>query len=103
VSDVQIHVFPSLFSGEFDSFLESSPVHFIMVHDGAISNTGKIEDDTDSDRNAKVLLRGMIWWFNAHKLNVSLINHVDFKDSKVMLMSLMDSLSVMLIRNRSFL
>lgn len=34
----------------------------------------------------KTALRGMIWWFNTHKLNVALINRIEFQDSKVFTM-----------------
>ncbi|KAM3074302.1 hypothetical protein ACMFMG_002886 [Clarireedia jacksonii] len=74
--DVVINSFPSLDSEEFQGYLHTTPIHFVMVHDGA--GTAKAE--------VKVALRGMIWFFNTHKLNVALINRIEFRDSKVFTM-----------------
>jgi hypothetical protein len=54
-----------------------------MIHDGALPMVGKAEEEHALDRRAKVLLRGIIWWFNTNKLNVSLLNRIEFRDSKV--------------------
>ncbi|KAH8601965.1 hypothetical protein B0O99DRAFT_607849 [Bisporella sp. PMI_857] len=79
--------FPSLESPEFREYLDNNPVHFVMAHDGA-KKVGQesTEKSKNDDELAKVLLRGMIWWFNTHKLNVALINFVEFRDAKVFTM-----------------
>ena len=81
---VLVNTFPSLQSEEAKEYLHVSPIHFVMAHDGA---NKKIETTTtDSDKCAKILLRSMIWYFNTHKLNVALINQIEFRDSKVFTM-----------------
>ena len=55
-----------------------------MSHDGANKKTETTA--TGSDKCAKILLRGMIWHFNIHRLNVALINQIEFRDSKVFTM-----------------
>jgi hypothetical protein len=87
-SGIQIHIFPSLDSESFDRYLALSPVHFVMAHDGAPHATGNVKAQYVSASRAKIMLRGNIWWFNTHKLNVALINRVEFRDSKVSLDSL---------------
>ncbi|RDL40340.1 p-loop containing nucleoside triphosphate hydrolase [Venustampulla echinocandica] len=85
--DVAINVFPSLESQEFKEYLDVTPIHFVMMHDGS-SRSKKIKRDSsdDDEKLAKILLRGMIWWWNTHRLNVSLINRIEFRDSKVFTM-----------------
>lgn len=83
---VAVHVFPTLSSKEFDDFLKVSPVYFIMAHDGSLPAEGKDAVESPSDKRAKILLRGMILWFNAHELNVALINQNELKDSKIFTM-----------------
>lgn len=55
-----------------------------MTHDGA--NKKAEATKTDSNKCAKILLRAMIWYFNTNKLNVALINQIEFRDSKVFTM-----------------
>lgn len=84
---MQVNTFPSLESQEFKDYLQISPIHFIMVHDGAGKPKQESTKQTeDGDASAKILLRGMIWYFNTHKLNVALINRIEFRDSKVFTM-----------------
>lgn len=82
-SGTQIHRFPSLDSKDFGQYLSKSPFHFVMAHDGAAPATGKIRIKAALDEKAKGTLRGNIWWFNIHKLNIALINRIEFRDSKV--------------------
>jgi hypothetical protein len=82
-SGVQIYVFGSIQTKEFDEYLAASPIHFVMAHDGALPTTGKFRKEAPLDRRTKVLLRARIWWFSTHRLNVALINRVEFRDSKV--------------------
>jgi hypothetical protein len=86
--DVELHTFPSLESREFKEYLHEFPIHFVMSHDG----TGG-SDRVPGDEEAKTLLRGLIWWFNTRKLNVALINRIEFRDSKVFTM-IVESLSL---------
>ena len=55
-----------------------------MAHDGA--NKKADANPLETDKRAKILLRGVIWYFNTHKLNVALINQIEFRDSKVFTM-----------------
>lgn len=58
-----------------------------MAHDGAAKPRQESTKHTEAgDASTKILLRGMIWYFNTHKLNVALINRIDFRDSKVFTM-----------------
>lgn len=67
-----------------------------MTHDGSqrsitsVPVTKTLDTDenpvNDDDHWTKILLRGMIWAFNTHKLNVALINRIEFRDSKVFTM-----------------
>ncbi|KAK0102274.1 hypothetical protein ONS95_005896 [Cadophora gregata] len=85
--NVVINTFPALESESFQEYLHSSPVHFVMAHDG--SRRESKAEVTGNNRNEKVAkgsLRTIIWWFNTHKLNVALINRIEFRDSKVFTM-----------------
>lgn len=58
-----------------------------MMHDGSSrSKKASRESAHEDEKLAKTLLRGMIWWWNTHRLNVSLINRIEFRDSKVFTM-----------------
>lgn len=76
-----VNTFPSLESPQFKEYLHVSPIHFVMAHDGANKKIGSTT--TESDKCAKILLRAMIWYFNTHRLNVALVNQIEFRDSKV--------------------
>ena len=94
--NLAVNVFPSLNSPEFQDYLRISPIHFVMTHDGSqrsitsVPVTKTLDTDetpvNDDDHWTKILLRGMIWAFNIHKLNVALINRIEFRDSKVFTM-----------------
>lgn len=94
--NLAVNVFPSLNSPEFQDYLRISPIHFVMTHDGSqrsitsVPVTKTLDTDenpvNDDDHWTKILLRGMIWAFNTHKLNVALINRIEFRDSKVFTM-----------------
>jgi hypothetical protein len=82
-----INTFPSLQSVEFKKYLNQHPIHFIMAHDGVnYSGHEAAKNFAESDKLAKILLRGMIWFFNIHGLNVALINRIEFQDSKAFTM-----------------
>lgn len=83
VSTVEVRVFPSLKSNDFDQYLDETPVHFVMCHDGKVP--GKREDN-EAELRTMILLRNNILWFNTQSrnfLNVALINRIEFRDSKV--------------------
>ncbi|KAA8565170.1 hypothetical protein EYC84_010910 [Monilinia fructicola] len=86
--DIVVNTFPSLGSEEFSNYLHVTPIHFVMSHDGAA--TAK---KPRSSKDAKNILRGMIWYFNSLKLNVALINRIEFRDSKVFTM-IVESMTV---------
>jgi hypothetical protein len=91
-----VNVFSSLKCPEFREYLRISPIHFVMTHDGSqrsitsVPAKKAVDNETasvdDKDQCTKILLRGMIWAFNTHKLNVALINRIEFRDSKVFTM-----------------
>ncbi|KFZ08458.1 hypothetical protein V502_09341 [Pseudogymnoascus sp. VKM F-4520 (FW-2644)] len=85
---VEVHVFPSLGSDEFNTFLAHSPVYFVMAHDGSLPTEGKEVEEGAREKTAKVLLRGILASFNARKLNVALINQNEIRDSKIITMIL---------------
>ncbi|RDW71562.1 hypothetical protein BP6252_08125 [Coleophoma cylindrospora] len=71
-------------SDAFKEYLHVSPIHFVMAHDGAAKyNTDDTSEIAKCSRN---WLRGIIWHFNIHELNVALINRIEFRDSKVFTM-----------------
>ena len=85
--DIQVNTFPSLESKEFKEYLDICPIHFVAVHDGSEKPRQISDKDTvEGDVLAKILLRGIIWYFNTHKLNVAIINRMEFRDSKVFTM-----------------
>ncbi|PQE30888.1 DEAD DEAH box helicase protein [Rutstroemia sp. NJR-2017a WRK4] len=75
--DVKVNSFTSLSSEEFQDYLHTTPINFIMAHDGTAT----------ANKLVKVVLRGMIWFFNTLKLNVALINRIKFRDTKVFTMA----------------
>jgi len=81
---VIVNSFYSLESRKFKGYLHDSPIHFVMAHDGASKKPNCTT--TRSDKCSKILLRGVIWYFNTQKLNVALINQIEFRDSKVFTM-----------------
>jgi hypothetical protein len=84
---VEVNVFPALASKEFAEYLHDTPVHFVMMHDGSSRSKSITEAVSKEDEDlVKILLRGAIWWWNTHRLNVSLINRIEFRDSKVFTM-----------------
>ena len=58
-----------------------------MTHDGSRRESkAEVTGNNRNEKVAKASLRTIIWWFNTHKLNVALINRIDFRDSKVFTM-----------------
>ncbi|TAQ87818.1 hypothetical protein B7494_g3841 [Chlorociboria aeruginascens] len=85
--NVAVNSFPSLGSNLFQEYLQICPVQFVMTHDGANSTHKQaLEVAEVMDKTVKRLLRGIIWRFNTHKLNVALLNRIEFRDAKVFTM-----------------
>ena len=84
--DIVVNSFATLDSPNFKDYLHVSPILFVMAHDGAGRSKTLTVEPGVGDIFAKTLLRGMIWFFNTHKLNVALINRIEFRDSKVFTM-----------------
>jgi hypothetical protein len=94
--NLAVNVFSSLNCAEFQEYLRLCPIHFVMAHDGSQKSITSapavdlLDPDTqplDNDEKwTKILLRGMIRTFNAHRLNIALINRIEFRDSKVFTM-----------------
>jgi ATP-dependent RNA helicase DDX60 len=81
---VEVLRFDSLYSHVFAQHLVASPVHFVMAHDGFLPLEGKVgKETTEQSQQAKAMLRKGIFWFHTHRLNVALINQIEFRDSKV--------------------
>lgn len=96
--NVVVKSFPSLNGPEFQEYLHDTPIHFVMTHDGSGQESTFTVEPTEGEETitaremkedekySKQLFRGMIWWFNTHKLNAALINQIEFRDSKVFTM-----------------
>ncbi|CZS88239.1 related to SKI2-antiviral protein and putative helicase [Rhynchosporium graminicola] len=86
--NVVINTFPALESAGFSEYLNSTPVYFVMTHDGSRRESKKSETSGNNrnEKVAKASLRTMIWWFNTNGLNAALINRIEFRDSKVFTM-----------------
>ncbi len=80
---VKVHEFGSAYSEEFSAFLKESEVAFFMVHDGALPTRGKVVQENASETRAKIILRCLISWLNSQSYNVVLLNHNEYKDTKV--------------------
>ncbi|KAI3082951.1 hypothetical protein CBS147353_2546 [Aspergillus niger] len=115
---IQVRCFDTYNCPEFEDYLTLEGVYFIMCHDGAFSSHsghdralhGSLEEsedlkvlsdgtsDTDSDETFdsaltsfwpnRVTLRSMIHWFVAHGFNISLLNSLECRDTKVFTMVL---------------
>jgi hypothetical protein len=88
-SGIRVHTFRSFRDPDFICHLRENGVYFVMCHDGALPVVEVGRDDLDKPvspnlETARRRLRAMIIWFLARcGCNVSLINEVEFKDTKV--------------------
>lgn len=108
---MQVKCFDTYNCSDFEEYLTSEGVYFIMCHDGAFSNPSghdrafgraleepeKVlsEDSSDSGCDEtfdsalssfwtnRVTFRSMIHWFIAHGFNISLLNSLECRDTKV--------------------
>ncbi|BCR99186.1 putative DEAD/DEAH box helicase [Aspergillus luchuensis] len=113
---MQVRCFDTYNCSDFEEYLTSEGVYFIMCHDGALSSPSgqdgafgraledpeKVlsEDSSDSGCDEtfdsalpsfwtnRVTLRSMIHWFIAHGFNTSLLNSLECRDTKVFTMVL---------------
>ncbi|PBP25521.1 DEAD/DEAH box helicase [Diplocarpon rosae] len=84
---VVINTFPGVESDEFTNYLHGSPIQFVMAHDGSRRESNPSSSGTNrNEKVSKASLRTMIWSFNVRRLNVALINRIEFRDSKVFTM-----------------
>lgn len=113
ISSTKIHVFKSYQCSEFEEYLNDAGVYFLMCHDGSIlpiiekhvGNEDLVEDSDVSlsddevlalsdpaDRSneevsevspTKIILRSMMHWFIVRGYNISIINSLECRDSKV--------------------
>lgn len=81
---VKVLEFKSLLSEDFEQYLDTAGLHFVMLHDGA-SQSAALEGPKTFEKET---LRAIIAWFNEHNLNVALINRIDIRDTKVGIASL---------------
>ncbi|KAJ0420584.1 hypothetical protein BJY00DRAFT_313002 [Aspergillus carlsbadensis] len=117
VPQIEIKCFGSYRSAGFQQYLQSGAPYFLMCHDGTAPvvapqgyGAGRSgSDDSDNpDSGAmdpdvvvsesgtsltKVILRSMIHWFVCHGYNISLLNSLECRDTKVMSMILEGSVS----------
>ncbi|TQS38013.1 hypothetical protein Golomagni_01491 [Golovinomyces magnicellulatus] len=82
---IKVVSFQGLDCVQFEEYLSKSPVDFIMTHDGSNSNhsTGDGTSPRENFQTLKHQFRIMIYRLNRRKLNVALINKIDFRDSKI--------------------
>ncbi|CEN62965.1 hypothetical protein ASPCAL09593 [Aspergillus calidoustus] len=116
---IEIQCFPSYHSREFQEYLHAVAPYFLMCHDGSApvglsqvpgANTSDSDesesDGTDSratDLNigeavpefspTKIIMRSMIHWFVCNGYNISLLNSLECRDTKVVSMILEGSAS----------
>ncbi|GAQ42956.1 hypothetical protein AtubIFM54640_007100 [Aspergillus tubingensis] len=113
---MQVRCFDTYNCSDFEEYLTSEGVYFIMCHDGAFSSSSghdrafgraledpeKVLSDDSSDSGCdemsdntlpsfwtnRITLRSMIHWFVAHGFNISLLNSLECRDTKVFTMVL---------------
>ncbi|KAL2829195.1 hypothetical protein BDW59DRAFT_178546 [Aspergillus cavernicola] len=122
VPSIQVRCFDTYESDDFQQYLHSVGAYFLMCHDGTYSVLEKehghpdepddseisLSDcddphvsDTDESVNGvlsevwptKVILRSMIHWFVCHGYNISIVNSLECRDSKVLSMILEGSIA----------
>ncbi|KAL4787969.1 hypothetical protein BJX76DRAFT_368295 [Aspergillus varians] len=105
----EIRSFESYRCGAFEEYLNSVGAYFLMCHDGTSPVLGKAQEFAEFSKDSdtalsddeeysnspptdiwptKILLRSMIHWFVLHGYNISLLNSLECRDSKVMSMIL---------------
>ena len=89
--DVKVEEFSSYTSPEFTEYLTLHVPYFVMAHDGAGSLQWKEKHVTQEDDSSppqlnpnRAALREMILYFSESGYNVSLLNGLEWRDTKVM-------------------
>ncbi|KAL4912359.1 DEAD/DEAH box helicase [Aspergillus aurantiobrunneus] len=91
IPSIQVRRFASYRCGEFEGYLHSVGAYFLMCHDGT---AGRYSNSASSNTwPAKIMLRSMIHWFVLHGYNISILNSLDCRDSKVISVILEGSVS----------
>ncbi|KAL3478688.1 hypothetical protein BJX99DRAFT_269117 [Aspergillus californicus] len=114
VPSIQVRCFDTYRSDDFQEYLHTAGAYFLMCHDGTSPVLDKETEDMDTPDDSdisptdddgeelgvdesinnmssevwptKVMLRSMIHWFICHGYNISVLNSLDCRDSKVMSM-----------------
>lgn len=74
---IDVRSFPSIHSVEFEDYLRTVNVYFVMCHNGALAaKGGNLESSSES---WLLLVKG----FMNHRYNVALINEIEWRDSKI--------------------
>jgi len=82
--DVVVSKYLSARSEEFERYREATGFHFVLIHDGASKSASAAEPGEGEPDEAKILLRGLIYWFNTQcRLYVALTNRIELVDTKV--------------------
>lgn len=92
---ISLRVFKSVQDSDFDDYLKSSAVYFMLCHDGAIltlttekkstlkhDNSEMIRLEAE-ERSRKIVFRGLIYSMIKRGYNVALINGLEWMDTKV--------------------
>jgi hypothetical protein len=78
--DIDVRSFTSIHSVEFEDYLRTVNVYFVMCHNGAFAAKGGNLESSSSE-SWLLLVKG----FMNHRYNVALINEIEWRDSKVRL------------------
>ncbi|KAL2843924.1 DEAD/DEAH box helicase [Aspergillus pseudoustus] len=94
VSAIRIMCFEDYWSEEFEEYLRSTGAYFLMCHDGtAPVGAQGCTAESSQTWSAKIIMRSMIHWFICHGYNISILNSLECRDTKVMSMILEGSVS----------
>ncbi|KAL3468094.1 DEAD/DEAH box helicase [Aspergillus heterothallicus] len=102
-SRIQIECFDNYLCPEFQQYLRVAGAYFVMCHDGTTtttkgaspipSSTTEDDDEKSTKQPPKRMLRRMIQWFVSQGYNISILNSLECRDTKVMSMILEGSAS----------
>lgn len=109
---IQIHLFDCYRCGSFENYLHAVGAYFLMCHDGTTPVLGRVQGSAESSEDSdtalsdddyldlsdqeeysnsapsgnwpgKIMLRSMMRWFIVHGYNISILNSLECRDSKV--------------------
>ncbi|EED11862.1 DEAD/DEAH box helicase, putative [Talaromyces stipitatus ATCC 10500] len=111
VPSIEIHFFDDYRCGSFEKYLHTVGAYFLMCHDGTnprnIQGFAELSEDSDTEQSdddylevsdqdeysnsplsrdwpGKTMLRSMMRWFICHGYNISILNSLECRNSKVM-------------------